>query len=147
MPTSLTITTASSSVTCGGTSQVTVRVTGTNGQTVADGTAVALAASVGTLSPASASTSAGAVTATYTAPAGIPNTSVTLRATAGSATNTTGVSVTCASTSTAPATTAPVQPPYSPPAPPAGNLVISPPNTGDAGLLVAEMTNCGDVAS
>jgi len=146
VPTSLTIATASPSVTCGGTSSVTVKVLGTNGQTVADGTAVALAASVGTLSPASATTSAGAVTATYTAPAGVPATSVTLRATAGAASNTTGVSVTCAAT-TAPATTAPVQQPvYSPPAPPA-NLVISPPNTGDAGLMVAEMINCGDVAS
>jgi len=146
VPTSLTIATASPSVACGGTSQVTVRVLGTNGQTVTDGTAVALAASVGTLSPASASTTAGAVTATYTAPANVPATSVTLRATAGSASNTNGVSVTCAQT-TAPATTAPVAPPsYSPPAPPAG-LVISPPNTGDGGLLVAEMTNCGDVAS
>jgi hypothetical protein len=142
VPTSLTIATASPSVTCGGTSQVTIRVTGTNGQTVSDGTAVALAASVGTLSPASASTSAGAVTATYTAPANIPATSVTLRATAGSASNTTGVSVTCAQT-TAPSTTAPAtQPVYSPPPPPSG-LVISPPNTGDAGLKALDV-NCDD---
>jgi hypothetical protein len=146
VPTTLTITAGSASVACGGTSSVTVRVMGANGQTVTDGTAVALAASVGTLSPASATTTAGAVTATYTAPANVPATSVTLRATAGAASNTTGVSVTCATT-TAPATTAPVQAPtYSPPAPPAG-LVISPPNTGDGGLLVAEMTNCSDVAS
>jgi len=147
VPSSLTIASASPSVTCGGTSSVTIRVVGANGQTVADGTSVALAASVGTLSPASGSTVSGAVTATYTAPAAVPATSVTLRATAGAASNTTGVSITCAST-TAPATTAPVAAPsYSPPAPPAGNLVISPPNTGDAGLLVAEMTGCGDVVS
>lgn len=143
VPTSLTIATASPSVTCGGTSQVTIKVMGANGQTVSDGTAVALAASVGTLSPASASTTGGAVTATYTAPANIPATSVTLRATAGSASNTTGVSVTC-TTTTAPSTTAPAtQPVYSPPPPPAGNLVISPPNTGDAGLKALDV-NCDD---
>jgi hypothetical protein len=145
VPTSLTLATASPSVACGSNVSVTVRVVGTNGMTVADGTSVALAASVGTLSPASASTVGGAVTATYTAPANVPATSVTLRATAGSASNTTGVSVTCTQ-ATAPAASQPSAPPpsYSPPAPPSG-LVIAPPNTGDGGLLVnRDDVNCDD---
>jgi hypothetical protein len=129
-PSSLTITAGSPTVACGQTAQVKVVVSGSNGGMVQDGTAVALAASVGTLTPGSSSTAGGAVTATYTAPANVPATNVTLRATAGAATNTTSVSITCTQTATAPAS-----PPPAPVSIPTTLPVITPPSTGDAGLL------------
>lgn len=132
-PSSLTISAASPSVVCGQTQQVRVQVVGSNGGTVPDGTAVALAASVGTLSPASSTTSGGALTATYTAPANVPATNVTLRATAGAATNTTSVAITCTQTTMAPSTT--TAPPPVAVSIPATLPVITPPSTGDAGLL------------
>jgi hypothetical protein len=132
VPSSLTIT-STPSVACGQTAQVTIRVVGANGAVVPDGTQVSLTASTGTVNAATNTTTAGALTATYTAPANVPATSVTLRATAGSATNTAPIAITCTQTATAPVTTAP--PVTVPVAIPSTIPIIAPPNTGDGGLL------------
>ena len=137
VPTSLTVTSASPSVACGGTLATTVRVVGASGP-VADGTTVSLSSSIGSFSPATATTTAGGmVQATFTAPANISATTATLKAISGAASNTATVSVTCAPAATAPSAPS-TQPVYtSPPPPPSGAPVITPPSTGDAGLLAA----------
>ena len=58
-----------------------------------------------------------------------------IRANAGAAQGTGSVSVTCGGSTTTPP---PVLPPVtSPPPPPSGPVVIQPPNTGDAGLVLS----------
>jgi hypothetical protein len=126
------ITSASpNSVGCGGTSIVTVQVKDGAGNPVAIGTAVQLTATKGTVNPPSGSTTAadGSVFVFYAAKDAANNNisggSVDITATAGTASGKTTITVNCNAAPTN--TTAP------PPTVSSGG-VISPPNTGDAGL-------------
>jgi hypothetical protein len=113
-------------VNCNGTSIVTIQVRGANGQPVAVGTAVTIQASIGSVSPSSGQTTSadGSVFVFYTAPSNAGG-QATITARAGNAQGTATVTVNCAQATTVP-TTAP--PPTVAPG------VISPPNTGEAGI-------------
>jgi hypothetical protein len=112
-------------VNCNGTSIVTIQVRGANGSPVAVGTAVTIAASIGSVSPSSGQTTSadGSVFVFYTAPANAGG-AATITAKAGNAQRTATVQVNCAA---AAPTTAPPPPTVAP-------GVISPPNTGEAGI-------------
>jgi hypothetical protein len=114
-------------VNCNGTSIVTIQVKTAGGQAVAVGTAVTIAASIGSVSPSSGQTTSadGSVFVFYTAPANAGG-AATITAKAGNAQGTATVQVNCAAQATA--TTAPPPPTVAP-------GVISPPNTGDAGIV------------
>jgi hypothetical protein len=114
-----------STVNCNGTSIVTIQVRGANGSPVAVGTAVTIAASIGSVSPSSGQTTSadGSVFVFYTAPANAGG-AATITAKAGNAQGTATVQVNCAA---AAPTTAPPPPTVAP-------GVISPPNTGEAGI-------------
>jgi hypothetical protein len=130
--TSLTVSTSSPQVSCGGNAFVTIRVSG-NGyggygaygsSYVADGTEVTMSTTAGTLNPTSATTVGGSVLATFTAPA--TSGLVTISAASGSATHSATINVDCpVIVLPAPTQVAQVVVPS----------VISPPNTGDAGLV------------
>jgi hypothetical protein len=113
-------------VNCNGTSIVTIQVRSAGGQPVAVGTAVTITASIGSVSPSSGQTTSadGSVFVFYTAPSNAGG-AATITAKAGNAQGTATVQVNCAQATTVP-TTAP--PPTVAPG------VISPPNTGDAGI-------------
>jgi hypothetical protein len=122
--TSLTVTASASQVACGSSVFVTVKVNGGYGSMyVADGTQVTLSSTAGTLNPTSATTTAGSVLATFQAPS--TSGAVTISAASGNATNSMVINVDC------PVVVVPA-PPHAPATPP---QYISPPNTGDAGLV------------
>lgn len=112
-------------VLCNGTSVVNVQVRDAGGNPVQTGTAVTITTTLGTISPSSGfvTGSGGTVFTFFTAPATSGGTAV-ITAKAGNATGTANVSVTCGGTTVAP-----------PPTVSGGTSgVITPPNTGDAGL-------------
>ena len=117
-------------VSCSGTSIVTIQVRDAAGNPVQAGTAVQIAASMGSVSPSSGQTTdaSGAAFVFFTAPANQGGTA-TITAVSGSASGQTTVTVNCGTAATA--TTAP------PPTVSPGGGVISPPNTGDAGLAAS----------
>jgi hypothetical protein len=128
---SLTVSAAPSTVNCGGSSFVTVVVKNAQGGNVADGTSVTVSTGgTGTVSPATATTSGGGILTIFTAPATGGTANIT--ATSGSATGSSSLTITCGPAATA-TTAAP------PPLPTAstggGGGIISPPNTGDAGII------------
>jgi hypothetical protein len=110
------------SVSCGGSSFISLVVKDANGQNVADGTNVNVATNLGTVNPTTATTSAGGALILYTAPSNAGGTA-TITATAGSATGSATVAVNCAQATPTPA-----------PAPTVKPGSITAPNTGDAGL-------------
>ena len=114
-----------STVNCNGTSIVTIQVRTAGGTPVAVGTAVQISASIGSVSPSSGQTTSadGSVFVFFTAPSNAGG-AATITAKAGNAQGTATVQVNCAS---ATATSAPPPPTVAP-------GVISPPNTGDAGI-------------
>ena len=126
---SVTVSAAPSTVSCNGSSFVTVVVKTTGGSNVADGTSVTVTTNSGSVSPGTATTSGGGILTIFTAPATGGTAKIT--PTSGGATGSADVTVNCG-----PAATATTAPP--PPIPTAstggGGGVISPPNTGDAGL-------------
>ena len=128
LPATVTASTSPLSVSCNGTSIVSIQVRDALGNPVKPGTAVALSTTLGALSPSSGhvTNDAGMVFAFLTAPATSDGTA-TILATAGSASGTAFVTVSCG----APAATAPPGP--------TGTVagVITPPNTGDAGLAAS----------
>jgi hypothetical protein len=115
------------SVSCSGTSIVTIQVRDASGDPVASGTPVVIAASMGSVSPSSGQTTdaSGSAFVFFTAPANQGGTA-TITATSGSASGQTTVAVNCGASATA--TTAP------PPTVSPGGGVITPPSTGNAGL-------------
>jgi hypothetical protein len=134
-PNVVTATTSTSNLSCGGTAFVTITAHDSAGANVVNGTSVMLTASMGTISPSTASTTNGSVLATYTAPATGTGTA-TINVAAGTATTSTTISIECNNAVVAP--------------PPAGAPVlipptqaITPPRTGDAGL-VAAIIDCDD---
>jgi hypothetical protein len=112
-------------VSCNGTSIVTIQVKNAQGSPVAVGTQVTIQANIGQVSPSSGQTTSadGSVFVFYTAPSNQGG-AATITAKAGNAQGTATVTVNCNAAPTA--TTAP------PPTVNPGS--ISPPNTGDAGL-------------
>jgi hypothetical protein len=112
-------------VSCNGTSIVTIQVKTAGGTPVAVGTQVTIQANIGQVSPSSGQTTSadGSVFVFYTAPSNQGG-AATITAKAGNAQGTATVTVNCNAAPTA--TTAP------PPTVNPGS--ISPPNTGDAGL-------------
>jgi len=125
----VTVSASPASTTCTSPSTISVTVKDINGNLAANGTSVTVSASTGTVSPNVASTSGGYATTTFTAP-GNSNGTATVTATSGTGTGYATVAFSCTSTTTS---TAPayVPPPAAYPTYPA---VITPPNTGDAGL-------------
>jgi len=132
----VTVSASPASTTCTSPSTISVTVKDVNGNLAPNGTSVTVSASTGTVSPNVVSTSGGYATTTFMAP-GNANGTATVTATSGTGTGYATVAFSCtgATTSTAPGTTAPV---YAPPAAfptyTGGQGVITPPNTGDAGL-------------
>jgi len=133
---SVTVSASPASTTCTSPSTISITVKDANGNLAANGTSVTVSGSTGTVSPNVVSTSGGYATTTFTAPAN-SNGTATVTATSGTATGYTTVSFSCTTTSTAPAYVPPpaAYPPYGAPA------VISPPNTGDAGLANTASTS------
>ncbi len=122
----LTVTASPQSVSCNGTSTLSIAVRDANGNSVANGATVLLTSTGGNLSPSQTQTSNGSASATLLAPSSSGN--VTVSAASGVAINSTSINVTCN-------TTAPVVPPQIQTlAPRVSTGTISPPNTGDAGL-------------
>jgi hypothetical protein len=117
------------SLSCGSASTVAVTVRDSAGNPVPDGTAVSLSASMGTIAPTTGNTSGGAISGVFTSPAS--NGTAVITASSGTASGQATVSVACGVASV------PSQQPSAPPfyAPPAIGTSISPPNTGDAGLV------------
>jgi hypothetical protein len=127
---SITVAASPTSVSCNGTAFVTVTVRNSAGGYVADGTSVSLTASMGSLSPTTATTLGGGVLAVYTAPGNQSGTASIQAASSGTATGNASITVACQS-----ATPTPAAPPTIFVPPPAVNPgSIAPPNTGDAGL-------------
>jgi hypothetical protein len=128
-----TVTTSASpgTISCSGTSIVTIQVRDADGDPVPAGTAVTIATTLGSVSPTSGQTTdaSGNAFVFLTAPANQGGTA-TVTAESGSAEGSTTVTINCGAAATAtsapPATVAP-----------GGGGVISPPNTGDAGLAEA----------
>lgn len=125
-----TVTTSASpkSISCSGTSIVTIQVRDEEGDPVPPGTTVEITTTLGTVSPSSGQTTdaSGNAFVFLTAPATQGGTA-TVTAESGDAEGSTTVTINCGSTPTA--TTAPP-----PTVRPGGGGVISPPNTGSAGL-------------
>jgi hypothetical protein len=124
-----TVTTSASPATigCSGTSIVTIQVRDSAGNPVPAGTAVTISTTLGSVSPSSGQTTdaSGNAFVFVTGPASQGGVAV-VTAKSGSAQGSTNVTINCGATATA--TTAP------PPTVAPGGGVISPPNTGDAGL-------------
>jgi hypothetical protein len=115
------VTSSNQALGCANTTIITITVRGANGQPVTNGTLVNITASIGAVSPTSGQTTAdGSVFVFYTAPQNQGGTA-TITATAGTASGTVNITVTC--------NTAPTQAP-----PPTTSAAISPPNTGDGGV-------------
>ena len=117
-----------STISCSGTSIVTIQVRDSSGDPVPPGTTVTITTTLGTVEPSAGQTTdeSGNAFVFLTAPANQGGTAV-VTAKAGDAQGTTNVTVNCGA-ATPTATTAP------PPTTTTGTGVISPPNTGDAGL-------------
>jgi hypothetical protein len=127
----VTVSASPASTTCTSPSSISVTVKDVNGNIAPDGTSVTVSASTGTVSPNVVSTAGGYATTTFTAPAS-SNGTATVTATAGTGTGYATVAFTCPTAST----TAPTSPVYPPAISyPVGPSVITPPNTGDAGLV------------
>jgi hypothetical protein len=131
----VTVAASPTSVGCNGTAFVTVTVRNSAGGYVADGTSVTLTASMGSLSPTTATTLGGGVLAVYTAPGGQSGSATIQASAAGAAQGSSTISVNCQATTPTPA----VPPTIFVPQPTAstgggGGGLIAPPNTGDAGL-------------
>jgi len=126
----VTVSASPASTTCSSPSSISLTVKDINGNIAPDGTSVTVSASTGTISPNVVSTAGGYATTTFSAPAN-SNGTATVTATSGTGTGYATVAFTCTSS----ASTAPVYVP--PPSYPvySGPAVISPPNTGDAGLV------------
>jgi hypothetical protein len=129
----VTVAASPTSVNCNGTAFVTVTVRNSAGGYVADGTSVTLAASLGTLSPTTATTLGGGVLAVYTAPGSQSGTSTIQASAAGAAQGSTSITVNCAATTPTPAIPPTIFVPASSSSS-GGTGAIQPPNTGDAGL-------------
>ncbi len=127
--TGLTISASPATLGCNGTSIITVQVKDASGNAVAAGTAVTLTSSQGSVAPTSGTTASDGSLFVFFSATGNANGAVTVGATSGSATGTATVTVNCSAVATA--TTAP--PPTVAPTV-SGGGVISPPNTGSAGL-------------
>jgi hypothetical protein len=128
-----TVTTSASpgSISCSGTSIVTIQVRDSDGDPVPAGTTVTINSTLGTVAPTSGQTTdaSGNAFVFLTAPANQGGTA-TVTAISGSAQGSTTVTINCGTTPTPTSTTAP-------PPTVSGGGVISPPNTGDAGLADA----------
>ena len=123
------VTSSNNNLGCGATSIVTITVRGANGQPVASGTQVNIAADRGSVSPASGVTTAdGSVFVFYTSPNNQGG-EATITAASGSALGSTEIDIDC--------NTAPTQAP--PPTSDVGG--IQPPNTGDGGLSTGNSWN------
>jgi hypothetical protein len=123
--TTLTVTASASQIACSSSAFVTVHVSSGYGNLyVPDGTQVTLSTTGGTLSSTTGTTQGGNVTTTFQAPA--TKGPVTISAASGNATNSVTVNVDCPVVVVA--APAPVQPVQTVP------QLITPPNTGDAGL-------------
>lgn len=144
-PTDVALSTSSPTVACGGNSLIEILVRDAAGLPVANGQKVTLTTTLGTMNPATAVTTNGKVEAKFLAPkTGSGTATITVVATSlstGDVQNTTSVNVDCPAAATAMPTPAPF---YTMPAlmPPStgqggGGLRITPPNTGDAGLVEA----------
>lgn len=129
----LTISASPATLGCNGTSIITVQVKDASGNAVAAGTAVTLTASQGSVSPTSGTTASDGSLFVFYSATGNANGAVTVGATAGSATGNVTVTVNCSAVPTS--TTAP--PPTVAPTV-SGGGVISPPNTGSAGLAKSD---------
>jgi hypothetical protein len=131
--TAVTVSASPSSVVCTSPSSISVTVKDSAGNLAPDGTSVTISGSTGTVSPNVVSTSGGYATTSFTAPNNA-NGTATITATSGQGTGYATVTFSCTSAST----TAPSAPVYVPPAAvPIG--IISPPNTGDAGLAADKL--------
>jgi hypothetical protein len=119
----ITVSAAPTSIGCQGSTFITAVVKTATGANVPDGTQVQLSTTIGTITPATATTVGGGILAVLTAPANQSG-SATVRAQVGAVTGETVVQITCAQ-----ATNTPVPPAAT--LPPTG---IQPPATGDAGL-------------
>lgn len=118
------------SVGCNGTSIISITVRDDAGQAVGAGTAVAITTTLGTITaPSQITSNAGTVNTFFTAPSASGGTA-TITAKAGNATGTGTVNVSCGA---GPAATS--APPPTVAAGGGGGGVITPPNTGDAGLV------------
>lgn len=119
----ITVSAAPTSIGCQGSAFITAVVKTATGANVPDGTQVQLSTTIGTITPATATTVGGGILAVLTAPANQSG-SATVRAQVGTVTGETVVQITCVQ-----ATNTPVPPAAT--LPPTG---IQPPATGDAGL-------------
>jgi hypothetical protein len=130
----VTVTAASSSLTCGGTSAITAVLRNASDQPVS-GATVVFTATAGTLNPSSATTNAsGAANSVFTPPA--TGGSVTITATSGTASGTRSINVTCESSAPTPTTAVPAAIPTlsAVSSSDAGGSIIRPPSTGDGGV-------------
>jgi hypothetical protein len=123
----VTVSASPASTICNSPSSISVTVKDASGNLALDGTSVTVSASTGTVSPNVVSTAGGYATTTFAAPNN-SNGTATVTASSGTGTGYATVAFTC----TGAATTAPVAPAASYPVYPS---VITPPNTGDAGLV------------
>jgi len=122
----ITVSAVPTSLNCGSSSFITA-------VTNAPGSSVSLTTTIGTISPTTAVDQGGGVLAVLTAPQGQGGTA-TVRATSGGASGQATVQINC-NTAPTPVPTSAAAPPPPPPPPPPAPIVISPPNTGDGGLL------------
>jgi hypothetical protein len=129
----ITVSASPASVTCTSPSTISVTVKDAAGNLAPNGTSVTISASTGTISPNVVSSSGGYATTTFVAPDNA-NGTATVTATSGQGSGYATVSFSCTGVST----TSPSVPVYVPPATyPIG--IISPPNTGDAGLAADKL--------
>jgi hypothetical protein len=124
----VTVSASPASTVCASPATISITVKDANGNLAANGTSVTVSGSTGTVSPNVVSTSGGYATTTFMAPDNA-NGTATVTATSGTGTGYATIAFSCTTTSTAPAYVPPAAyPTYTGPA------VITPPNTGDAGL-------------
>jgi len=129
---SVTVSASPASTICNSPASISVTVKDVSGNIAPDGTSVTVSASTGTVSPNVVSTAGGYATTTFAAPNNT-NGTATVTATSGTGTGYATVAFTCTGASTTAA--APAAPVYPPVAYPVSPSVITPPNTGDAGLV------------
>jgi len=129
----VTVSASPASTVCTSPSSISVTVKDATGNIAPDGTSVTVSASTGTVSPNVVSTAGGYATTTFAAPAN-SNGTATVTASSGTGTGYATVAFTCTTAAAAPVSPAsPVYPPAV--AYPIGPSIITPPNTGDAGLV------------
>jgi len=129
----VTVSASPASTICASPASISVTVKDANGNIAPDGTSVTVSASTGTVSPNVVSTSGGYATTTFAAPNN-SNGTATVTATSGTGTGYATVAFTCTGASTT-STSPSAAPVYPPAAYPVSASVITPPNTGDAGLV------------